>query len=534
LRVVEEAILAARVAVGRFGDPAVYIGALRDAVGLRFAAVRVIGLAEGHLPSVPREDPVIPDALRDALGMLPTAADRALEGLHALDSVVRNADRRIALSAPRLDVERSQREPSSVILEAAAALARPNRATGERGAVIPDRAALQRDAFAPARDVAAHFRRELPVGEAAWHDGVAQVAFGLPQRWRRARALDLDRITQLAADGAGNVIDGLLGALVTDLSVPGLSPDRPISPSAIAALLGCPHAFLHGQILGFEEPAAPPPQREIGQLDYGYLFHAVAADFYTRHGRSFCSREGKLADWIALADALVDCAFQEFLKTYPLIGGAVRAEQRRRLRRDVRELLQYDWKLSETTRFIAAERAFGEPNPIELQASGKSLYLRGRIDRIDVDRGKALVRDLKTARPRLRVGKEAEPQPGIDLQIAAYGMVTELLAEEWKVPKRIAVAYAYFGRGAGAERPFRDDFDETLEPAARQWLGIAAGLLEERLFPRTPNPKDCDYCSFRPVCGEEVYERARGLLAEAEGVLADFASRKLGPPQEED
>src|SRR5439155_21785078 len=181
--------------------------------------------------------------------------------------VVRNAGSRLALSAPRLDVERSEREPSSVILEAAAALARPNRVTGERRAVIPDRIALERDAFAPARADPARFRRELPLGEAAWHDGVAQGAFGLPRRWRAGSALDLDRIAPLAA--AGGPMDGLLGPLVSDLPVPGLSADRPISPKAIEKLLRCPHAFLLGQLLGFDEPAALPPQREIGQPAYG-------------------------------------------------------------------------------------------------------------------------------------------------------------------------------------------------------------------------------------------------------------------------
>ena len=107
LRIFEDAILTERVHAGRFGEPAVYVGALREAVGLRFSAVRVIGLAEGHLPAVPREDPVIPDAARDALrkagcGLVSTAADWVLESLHALDSVVRNAERRVAFSAPRL------------------------------------------------------------------------------------------------------------------------------------------------------------------------------------------------------------------------------------------------------------------------------------------------------------------------------------------------------------------------------------------------------------------------------------------------
>jgi hypothetical protein len=96
--------------------------------------------------------------------------------------VIRNTAARIVLSVPRLDVERSMREPASVLLEAAAALARPDAATGQPGAPIPDAVALRRDAFAPGRQAALDFRRLFPLGETAWQDAVALGALGLPPR----------------------------------------------------------------------------------------------------------------------------------------------------------------------------------------------------------------------------------------------------------------------------------------------------------------------------------------------------------------
>ena len=88
LRAIEETLAGLRIPTGRFGEPAVYVGTIHDAVGLGFATIRVIGLGEGHLPSLPREDSVLPDALRRRIEiehsvLLPTAADRALEALHA-------------------------------------------------------------------------------------------------------------------------------------------------------------------------------------------------------------------------------------------------------------------------------------------------------------------------------------------------------------------------------------------------------------------------------------------------------------------
>ena len=214
LRIVEEVITSTRVPIGHFGDPSVYLGTVREAVGLRFRAVRVIGLAEGHLPSMPSEDPVIPDALREVLriphaetgAFPPTAIDRSLNDLHALDLVVRNVESHVAFSAARLDVDRSEREPSSVILEAAAALGRPNRSTGETGAIIPDAAALRRDSFVPAREAAAKFRGETPLGEAAWQDCVSQEMIGVPPHWQGIETLDLGRLADLTSLGPAEAI----------------------------------------------------------------------------------------------------------------------------------------------------------------------------------------------------------------------------------------------------------------------------------------------------------------------------------------
>jgi hypothetical protein len=89
----------------------------------------------------------------------------------------------------------------------------------------------------------------------------------------------------------------------------------------------------------------------------------------------------------------------------------------------------------------------------------------------------------------------------------------------------VAAAYTYVGRGA-EERSWREDFEQVLEPAARQWLAIAAGLLVERAFPRTPNGEDCTYCRFRPVCGDDTPSRADQVLRDATGALAAFKAMK--------
>jgi hypothetical protein len=539
LRVIEDVARSTRLTLGRFGEPAVYVGTVQGAVGLRFGAVRVLGLAEGHLPPLPREDPVLPDALRatlrspgGAFAAMPTAAGRAVGALHALDEVIRNADRCVTLSAPRRDIGRSDREPASVMLEAAAALGRPNAVTGAHGPVIPDLPALRRDAFLPARHARCELRRSVPLTEAAWHDGVALGIVSLPAHWRGPGALNLERVMALMSGGQPGPMDGILG-MMAGVTVPGLTPDRPTSPSALQILLQCPHQFLLANMLGFEEPASAPLQREIGQPAYGALVHRVAEEFYRAHGERFCTRQDSIEAWRARADGLVEDSFERFLKQYPLVGGAVRNQQRERLRRDVHDLLDYDWEPVAGRRFVAVERSFGRPVPVELSLGSARLFVRGQIDRIDVEGTWTIVRDLKTGRAYPRVGGDAEPQPIRDIQIAVYGLAARHLAAEWRVPDRIGVAYTYVGRGA-EERSYRSDFREVLEPAAREWLATAAELLSQRSFPRTPVQKDCEYCAFQPVCGDGVYDRAKVVLREGDGALVRFGALKQATPEEDD
>jgi PD-(D/E)XK nuclease superfamily len=544
MNVIEETIAGLRLSAGRFGDPAVYVGSVMSAVGLTFQAVRVIGLAEGRLPSIPREDPVIPDSIRAMLqtgaspvtnAWMTTAADRALDDLHALDTVIRGAQTRIALSFPRTDLDRSQREPSSVLLEAAAALGRPNSTTGAPGQTIPDAASLGRDAFQPARVAAAAFRRAKPLSEAAWQDGVSRGELAIPSPWRGIPCLDLPRIEQLRSlDGKGGAMDGLLEIADLAMLIPGITRDRPISPSALERLLGCPHRFLLQNLLGFGDAGGAPPQREIGQPFYGNLFHETARSFSEQHGSEFATRSEPLADWRVRADAVADAAFAEFVREYPLVGEAVRSHERDRLRRDLWELLDHEREKHRPRRLIAAERNFGRPDPLELEVGDARLFVHGRIDRLEVEGATTIVTDFKTGKPHPRTGKELDPDPVIDLQLAVYALAARSLAKQWKTPRKVTGAYLYIGRFAPTERAFDEDFEESLEPAAQTWLSVATGLLTDRIFPRTLHRDDCNYCGFKPVCGDDALRRSGEVVDGATGTLGAFRKLKLGEADEEE
>ena len=276
----------------------------------------------------------------------------------------------------------------------------------------------------------------------------------------------------------------------------------------------------------------PPPRREIGQPAESDETHPPSRCPRGRANERGCLRARRRLCRRPDRTRLRLRETADRTRQYPLIGEAVRSQQHGRLRRDVHDLIEYDWRTTGRC-FVAVEREFGRPTPVQLSLADRTLFLRGRIDRLDIEEGRALVRDLKTASPHLRLGKKHAPDPALDLQIAIYGLVAKDLATEWQIPAQVSAAYAYFGRRGSAERAFRDDFNDALAPEAHRWLGVAAALLAERLFPRTPSVSDCNYCRFRPVCGDGVQERAGKLLALAEGVLSAFAAFKGAASEEE-
>jgi len=144
--------------------------------------------------------------------------------------------------------------------------------------------------------------------------------------------------------------------------VPGVSPKRPISASALQELLRCPRMFLMHRMLGWDEPATAPSLREIDPLPFGSLLHRTVEVFYRENGEAFTAREGTLGSWQKLARAVADREFKAFLAEYPLVGEGVRRKERERLHESLRVFLEYDWE-GKGRRFVGVEVPLGAPVP---------------------------------------------------------------------------------------------------------------------------------------------------------------------------
>ena len=540
LGLIEAALLGLRVPVGRFGEPAVYVGTVSGAVGLPFQAVRVMGLVDGTIPAAPQEDTVLSDEVRERVGQgwVTTAADVALRSLHELYQVVQDTGRELVLSTPRLGLSRSYREPSSVFLEAATALGRPalgrpvrdgsGDGSGDGSEVqgVPDLEAIRQREFGPAHGRAATFRRDHPIGEAAWQDRAAedrrkQEAPAVPLGWLGGGALDLDRIEVLQSEGGSLVMEGILGADAEGPAIPGLERRRPLSASRWRTFLSCPHHFLYEYLLGWEEPAGARPQRELDALAYGSLFHQVLERFFGTSGGEFWGKKGSLAKWLTEVAKVAEDAYDQLLEQYPLAGEAVRRQQLGRLLRELEEFVVFLWEQG-SSRFVASEQAFGYDGPVELAAGEAPLFVRGFIDLIYVKGQATRIWDVKTGKCHPKRGSEAGPTPTQDAQVALYGLVAGKLATTWGGTVQLQAAYVHTNERAGRLRAFTDDFDE-LEAAGREWLGVTAGLMGEHSFPRSTSADDCTFCPFLPVCGSKATERSAAWREDVDAVLKAFA-----------
>jgi RecB family exonuclease len=143
--------------------------------------------------------------------------------------------------------------------------------------------------------------------------------------------------------------------------------------------------------------------------------------------------------------------------------------------------------------------------------------LAGRIDRLDLGAGKALVVDYKAGKPT-PYGKENRGgklvAAGERLQLPAYALAARLFGAT-----SVASEYLFVEEAAGGEAkvtPRR--FDESGTDAAVEALGKVLALLDEAVraglfFPKTKSLRSsdpCRFCDFARICGpghRRLYER---------------------------
>lgn len=514
--------------VGRSGI-GVHVAPVSDGAGLALDVVFVVGLAEGLFPPRPADDPLLPEAARDRTnGLLPTLRQRIEQQHHDFLAALASApqgtgsDPRRILSFPRGDLRRGGiRVPSRWLVPSMAEL------SGIPGLVATaweEAAAATAAIQVLASYSSAVLAASLPGTEQEWRQrahasGGAVYLLALEVRARMMRA---------ARRGTGFTrFDGNVGshpALVARTS-------SVLSPTSLETWFGCPHRYLVQHVLGVREIEQPEEIVQFSARDKGDLLHRVLDRFLREAIASGEAPKGG-RPWprssVARLDAIITAEFAAEAGSgrvglLPLWRAASRG-----LREDLMAFLVEDDKRRSGAHLapMASELAFGREGnpPVEIVLpDGRTLLIRGSIDRVDEGPSGLAVIDYKTGTDA-KYGQLTAGNPtdcGRFLQLALYCVAARKMLA--RPDAAVQVAYWFITRRQGFRQVGFPVTDATLA-ATGAVLAVAVDGIGDGAFP--PRPKEHSKGYACPCCdpdglGERMsVERFEALLEHPR--LADY------------
>jgi hypothetical protein len=462
-----------------------------DAVtGMAFDRVVVVGLVEGRYPRTPREDSLLPAAVRaESGGALPPAETATDTDTRAVAAAVAATRLAATVVVARGDLRSSRSRSWPRILDGV---------VGER-VVIDSHHRVLRDHGRPPsagdldlRSLILTVDQGGPVTSHPLATDDEVLAAGLDRSRHRSSAT-MDRHVGLVP---ANAID---------------PTERLLSATALEDYAACPRRYLFARVLRLAEEIRPERIEEITPLDRGSLVHLVLERFMaemlaagTVPRPRQCWRADQRGRILAILDEEVERA-----RTSGLTGGRVNtAILSRRLRSEMIHFLDRDDELraSRGSTPLHVEYGFGmddEPSDVALP-DGRVVRLRGRVDRVDAtEDGGVLVIDYKGGSGSAFSGLTTDPlDGGRRLQLPLYArVVADKLGRDGP---RTAL---YWLTRVDDVKPVElvDRLDAEVDVLVGAALdGIAAGL-----FPGVPGeaigwPRltfdNCRYCAFDRIC----------------------------------
>ena len=516
--------------VGHLGSigQGVFVAPIRQAAGMRFDSLHIVGMVEGAMPPALRDDPLIPDVARQEVGgaavELPTRAERrALERYDYLAALATAPD--ATLSYPVADPAGGRaNSPSRWLLEQATLLhgdpvyaSDLPRLSGEAWLTIlpsfeASLAATPETGYADRADYDLErlwrwSKAGLPTRD---HPLAAYVNDALPGALQLSRARYGFRFTEWD----GNVSSAASGARFSE----GLL-NRVHSPTSLQNWAKCPFSYFLGNVLRLGDTESPEDAHAITPLDRGNLIHKILEEFVSQAIEDETLPAPNEAWSAEHRQALFDIAELQFAD----------AEQRGVTGKPVMWRLESDGIRADLESFLEMDaeiRAKYGVSPLRLEAAfgfgddswreaywrmndGETIKLRGFIDRVDVspDRQRALVLDYKSGGSRYYDGLKDDPTDrGKLLQLGAYA-----LAAERQFGNRVDVLAAYsFPTSRGGftlapSEPLSMKDDETRLRFGRVFAILASGV-RGGIFPANPGkpgrygPENCGYCDFNSLC----------------------------------
>ncbi|MFN2227295.1 MAG: PD-(D/E)XK nuclease family protein, partial [Anaerolineae bacterium] len=241
---------------------AVLAAPLLYARGLSFAAVALVGLAEGQFPQREREDPLLNESDRETLRAAGLPLEPRLQGDEAslFYEAATRARLHLLLTRPYLAADGQAWEPSPYWDEVQHLVAAPVQRLRSQEPLPPAEIASPPEALLAAAL------------------GGAGGDAGLPG-WQRVLAAAKVVRGREAPDPAGCPWDGALDAVAPELAER-YGPRHVWSASRLETYATCPFQFFAGSVLGLE-PRLPPAEGYDVRI-LGTMYHAILEETYRR------------------------------------------------------------------------------------------------------------------------------------------------------------------------------------------------------------------------------------------------------------
>ena len=287
---------------------------------------------------------------------------------------------------------------------------------------------------------------------------------------------------------------------------------EPMSASRIQALADCPFGYFLKHVLKLESPDESEEKGSewLDARGAGSLIHRIFRRFLERLTSE--GRRPAYPDDLELLESLAEEDLVALRKTVP-----PRSELAYSLRREDVRFACRTFLISESARSadlepFAFEVSFGvadderpsdHPEPVEISlGGGRSVRLRGAIDRIDRDRnGQFHVLDYKTGTAHF-THEELGIAAGRQIQPALYGLVWEAMVAGKGESGRVAESGYFFPGRRGLGERFTISYSEE---ETRKTLNTLFDLLAAGAFPHTPEKEsDCFACrELSEICPDD-------------------------------
>lgn len=274
---------------------------------------------------------------------------------------------------------------------------------------------------------------------------------------------------------------------------------RGLSPSLLKTYKVCPYQFYLQYLLGIQEPETI--SEEFDATIWGSIFHKVAKEFYKEHFPKGCFDPRQKNEAIEKFKELLNRAInsREYIAVPPKPVTYFNLEL---YKIHIEKFIEYELeRFAEGFRIIP--KCAEEKITDSIESGGKSVGLKGYIDRIDIKDGKYYIIDYKTGevpnKKTYTIGEEF-----LEFQLPLYALMF------LKDSKKKIGGLIYYK--IGSEPKIHDicDEDDIIDYLNRFREKILIPTIDEMLdkdipFSQTADKDNCEYCPYCVICGRREY-----------------------------